>query len=34
MATELRSYIDGNWHDGARLVDDINPANPSYQSAF
>src|SRR5438874_7988352 len=29
MATELRSYIDGNWHDGARLVDDINPANPS-----
>ncbi|TMC85471.1 MAG: aldehyde dehydrogenase family protein [Chloroflexi bacterium] len=29
MATELRSYIDGNWHEGARLVDDINPANPS-----
>src|SRR5438270_313491 len=29
MATELRSYIDGNWHDGARLVEDINPAKPS-----
>ena len=29
MAIELRSYIDGNWHAGARLVDDINPAHPS-----
>jgi hypothetical protein len=29
MTTELRSYVGGNWRDGARLVEDINPANPS-----
>ena len=29
MTTELRSYVGGNWHDGARLVEDINPAKPS-----
>jgi alpha-ketoglutaric semialdehyde dehydrogenase len=29
MAIELRSYVGGNWHTGARLVDDINPADPS-----
>src|SRR5450755_3290298 len=29
MAIELRSYVGGNWHTGTRLVDDINPADPS-----
>src|SRR5947199_2688201 len=29
MTTQLRSYVGGNWHDGARLAEDINPANPS-----
>ncbi len=29
MAIELRSYVGGNWHTGARWVDDINPADPS-----
>jgi acyl-CoA reductase-like NAD-dependent aldehyde dehydrogenase len=28
MATELRSYVGGNWRDGVRIVEDINPANP------
>jgi alpha-ketoglutaric semialdehyde dehydrogenase len=28
MATELRSYVGGNWRDGVRTVEDINPANP------
>ncbi len=28
MATELRSYVGGNWRDGVRTVKDINPANP------
>lgn len=28
MAIELRSYVNGNWHDGVRLAEDVNPANP------
>lgn len=29
MTTELRSYINGSWRDGVRMVEDINPANPT-----
>lgn len=29
MTTELRSYISGSWRDGVRMVEDINPANPT-----
>jgi alpha-ketoglutaric semialdehyde dehydrogenase len=29
MTTELRSYIGGNWREGATLAKDINPSNPS-----
>src|ERR1017187_2809721 len=29
MTTELRSYINGSWRDGTRIVEDINPAHPA-----
>jgi alpha-ketoglutaric semialdehyde dehydrogenase len=29
MAIELRSYVNGHWQDGVRVVDDVNPANPA-----
>src|SRR5437773_2634621 len=29
MAIELRSYVNGNWYDGVRVVGDVNPANPA-----
>src|SRR5947209_16097197 len=29
MTTELRSYVGGNWREGATLVKDVNPSNPS-----
>ena len=28
MVVELRSYVAGNWRDGTRWVDDVNPAQP------
>ena len=29
VATELRSFIGGDWRDGVRVVEDISPADPA-----